>query len=161
MSLQRVYIETSIVSYLRQRPSPQIVAAARQLLTQQWWDEGRGRYELVTSQYVIDEASCGDRTMASERLRTLEGMPLLELDPAIDQLAATILRSGALQQNAAVDALHIATASFHGVDYLLTWNLKHLANRRILPRVHATLTEAGRAIPIIRTPEEMLDDEYA
>jgi hypothetical protein len=159
--MQRVYIETSIVSYLRQQQSPQIVAAARQLLTRQWWDRERNKYELVTSQYVIDEASCGDSTMASERLRTLDEMTLLELDAAIDQLAATILKSGALQQNAAVDALHIATASFHRVDYLLTWNLKHLANRRILPRVHAILAEAGQAIPVIRTPEEMLDDEYA
>ena len=88
-------------------------------------------------------------------------MTLLDLDPAIDQLAAIILKSGALQPNAAVDALHIATASFHGVDYLLTWNLKHLANRRILPRVHAVLADVGRMIPIIRTPEEMLDDEYS
>lgn len=161
MSLQRVYIETSIVSYLRQRPSPQIVAAARQLLTRQWWDEERGKYELVTSQYVIDEAGDGDPAMASTRLRALDGLTSLELDPAIDELAATILKSGALQQNTSVDALHIATASFHRVDYLLTWNLKHLANRRILPRVHAVLADAGQGIPIIRTPEEMLDDEYA
>src|SRR5260370_35858458 len=78
-----VYSETSIVSYLRQRPSSQVVMAARQLLTHQWWNDERGNYELVTSQYVLDEASAGDPVLAAERLQSLDGIPLLPLDPEI------------------------------------------------------------------------------
>ncbi len=73
--MQTVYIETSIISYLRQRPSAQVVMAARQLLTHQWWDVERGNYELVTSQYVVDEAAAGDPALAQERLESLDGIP--------------------------------------------------------------------------------------
>ena len=83
-----VYIETSIVSYLRQRPSSQVVMAAHQLLTRKWWDEDRQNHELVTSQYVIDEAAKGDPVLAAERLESLEGIPLLpSLIPEIGEIA--------------------------------------------------------------------------
>ncbi len=84
--MDTLYVETSIVSYLRQRASSQVVIAARQLLTHQWWNDERSKYELVTSQFVIDEASAGDPTCAAQRLESLEGIPLLPLDPAIAQM---------------------------------------------------------------------------
>src|ERR1700674_3991950 len=103
-----VYIETSIVSYLRQRPSPQVVMAARQLLTHQWWEYERSNYELVTSQYVLDEASAGDPTLAAERLQSLDGIPLLPLDPQIAVIANEIVARAILPPQAAIDSLHIA-----------------------------------------------------
>jgi len=157
--LATLYIETSIVSYLRQRPSSQVVMAARQLLTDQWWHDEREKYELVTSQYVIDEASEGDPDLAAERLESLDGIPLLPLDPRIGVIANEIIARAILPPTASVDALHIAMVAHHEIQYLLTWNCKHIANAKILPRIHQVLTDLGCPIPIICTPEEMVDDE--
>jgi hypothetical protein len=154
--MDSLYIETSIVSYLRQQPSTQVVTAARQLLTHQWWNEERQNYDLVISQYVIDEASGGDPTLAAERLESLEGIPLLPDAPEIPQIASEIMSLGVLPANAQVDALHIAAVAHHRVKYLLTWNCKHIANAKILPRIHDRLTDLGIPIPIVCTPEELL-----
>lgn len=154
-----VYIETSIVSYLRQRPSPHVVAAARQILTCKWWDDERSNYELVTSQYVLDEASAGDPVLAAERLQSLDGIPLLPLDPPIGVIASEIMARAILPPKASIDALHIAMVAHHRVQYLLTWNCKHIANAKNLPRIYEVLTDLGYPIPIICTPEEMVDDD--
>ena len=103
-----LYIETSIVSYLRQQLSSQVVAAARQLLTRKWWDEERSNYELVTSQYVLDETSAGDPTLAAERVQSLDGIPLLPLDPQIAVIANEIVSRAILPPQGTIDALHIA-----------------------------------------------------
>ena len=151
-----LYIETSVVSYLRQQPSSQVVAAARQLLTYQWWEQDRHNYELVTSQYVLDEASAGDPVLAAQRLHALRGIPLLPLDPEIGDIAKEIVSRTVLPPKAAVDALHIATVAHHRIEYLLTWNCSHLANAKILPRIHEVLRDLGIPIPFICTPEEMV-----
>ena len=156
--MDTVYIETSIVSYLRQKPSTQVVTAARQLLTHRWWDGERENYELVVSQYVVDEASAGDSTLAAERLETLEGIPLLPNAPEIPQIANGIMALGVLPSNAQVDALHIAAVAHHRIQYLLTWNCRHIANAKILPRIHGVMTDLDIPIPIICTPEELLGD---
>lgn len=154
-----LYIETSIVSYLRQRPSSQIVMAARQVLTHRWWSDERGNYDLVTSQYVLDEASAGDPALAAERLQSLDGIPLLPLEPDIGIIANEFLLRAILPENAIVDALHIATVAHHRIDYLLTWNCTHIANAKILPRIHDVLMDMEIPIPRICTPEELLGDE--
>ncbi len=157
--MPRIYIETSIVSYLRQRASGQVIKAARQLLTRRWWEEERANYDLVTSQYVIDEAGDGDPLLAQERLDALDEIPLLQLGPEIDAIAEEIMTRAILPSKAQVDALHIATAVHHRIDYLLSWNCTHIANARILPRIHDLLTDLNCFIPIICTPEEMVDDD--
>lgn len=157
--MDTVYIETSIVSYLRQKPSTQVVTAARQLLTHQWWNDERANYELVVSQYVIDEASAGDSTLAAERLESLDGIPLLPHASEIPRIANEIMSLGVLPPKAQVDALHIATAAHHRIQYLLTWNCKHIANAKIFPRIQNVLTNLGIPIPIICTPEELLGDD--
>jgi predicted nucleic acid-binding protein len=157
--METVYIETSIVSYLRQRPSSQVVMAARQLLTNKWWDTKRTSYELVVSQYVLDEASAGDPTLATERLEALAGIPLLPNAPEIIRIANEIMTRAILPPKAQVDALHIATVAHHRIQYLLTWNCKHIANAQILPRIHQVLTDCGVPIPVICTPEELLGND--
>lgn len=158
-SVQTIYIETSIVGFLRSRPSSQVVSAARQLLTQQWWRDERHNYELVTSQYVLDESSQGDPVLAAERLTALEGIPLLPISDAIPTLADELLAAAVLPAKARLDALHICAATFHRLDYLLTWNCSHIANARILPRIREVLRELGHELPVVCTPEEMVDDE--
>ena len=115
----RVYVETSIVSYLSARTSRDVVVAAHQQITRRWW-RGRGSYSLFVSQAVLDEAALGDRTARARRLRALRGIPILSLTDEATQLAVELVRRGALPKKATVDALHIAIAAAHQVDYLLT-----------------------------------------
>lgn len=154
-----LYIETSIVSYLRQRPSTQVVTAARQVLTHQWWNYERTNYELVTSRYVIDEASDGDPKLAEERLESLDEIPLLSADPDVEIIANENMARAILPPKAVFDALHIAITAHHRIEYLLTWNCRHIANAKILPRIHAVLNDLSVPIPIICTPEEMVEDD--
>ena len=155
--METIYIETSIVSYLRQRPSSQVVMAARQILTHQWWNDERVKYQLVASQFVIDEASAGDPLLAADRLASLEDVALLPLDPEIAKIADEIMLRAILPPKARTDALHIAVVAHHRVQYLLTWNCRHIANGRILPRIHKVFNDLGIPIPIICTPEEMVN----
>lgn len=133
--------------------------AARQLLTNKWWDTERTNYELVVSQYVLDEASAGDPTLAVERMQALAGIPLLPNAPEITRIANEIMSRAILPAKAQVDALHIATVAHHRIQYLLTWNCKHITNAQILPRIHQVLTDAGVPIPVICTPEELLGND--
>lgn len=106
----------------------------RQLLTRKWWTIHRHRYELVTSQYVLDEASMGRADRAHERVKHLAGSPLVSLSDQIDEVAAQIMARAILPKDAIVDALHIASAAVSRVDYLVTWNCSYSANPMILPR---------------------------
>ena len=155
--MQIVYIETSIVSFLRENPAASTTSVERQALTRRWWNLQRHHYELVTSQYVLDEANMGSATLANERLRHLAGIPLLPLNERIDELAAEIVARAILPAEAIVDALHIACAAVSQVDYLLTWNCTHIANPMILPRVFRTLDDFALPFPVICTPKDMLD----
>ena len=157
--MQTLYVETSIVSYLRSRAASHVVAAARQFLTRRWWDEERNSYDLVISQYVLDEAAKGNPTLAAERLKQLKGIPLLEIVPEIQKIADAILAQAILPAKAEFDALHFAVAAYYRVDYLLTWNCTHIANARILPRIREILRQSGFPSPMVCTPEEMVDDE--
>jgi len=153
-----VYIETSIVSYLRTRPSSQVIAAARQLMTRRWWDDERQNYELVTSQFVLDEAAKGDTELATNRLESLADIPLLELPDEVATLAHELVSNAILPRKALLDALHICIASFHGIEFLLTWNCTHIANARLLPRVRRFLAQRGHGMSEVCTPEELLDE---
>jgi len=150
-----VYIETSIVSYLTARPSRDLLVAAHQQLTVAWWDEQRTRYELFTSQVVLAEARAGDPEAAQRRLAVLERLPLLDVTDAAIALATMLITRQALPAQAAQDALHLAMACVHGMQYLLTWNCTHLANARLRSRIEQVCREAGYVPPIICTPEEL------
>ncbi|MGI9173960.1 MAG: type II toxin-antitoxin system VapC family toxin, partial [Rhodothermales bacterium] len=120
-----LYIETSVVSYLTARPSRDLVTAARQQLTEAWWQARRSSYDLLISPLVLEAADAGDARAAEARLGALEGIPLIEPAPEADALAERLLRDVPLPEKAAADAAHIAVATAAGVDYLLTWNFKH------------------------------------
>ena len=150
-----IYIETSIIGYLTARSREDVIFQARQELTRGWWDSSREDYELVASQLVLDEAGAGDEGAASERLQLLVGIPLLaSSDPQVDSLADALLSANLLPAKARSDAEHMAIATVHRVDYLLTWNCKHIANAATLPAVYRLLGERGYTPPLIVTPEE-------
>lgn len=155
-----VFVETSIISYLRQRQSRSIVTAARQIQTRIWWEERKGDYELFASALVVEEASRGDEVLANERLLALTDLPLLAVNEEVEEIGNILVDRAALPEKARVDALHISTAAFHGVDYLLTWNCKHIANARMRPKIETLLNEIGCAVPVICTPDELLGGEY-
>jgi hypothetical protein len=154
----RVYIETSVVSYLTARPSRDVVAAGHQQTSLDWWERRRNDFDLVASLLVVNEARLGNPEMARRRLALLEGIPLLEVTEAAQQLAVAIVQKGLLPETAYPDALHIGTAAVHQVDYLLTWNCTHIANAEILPRVSLISQRFGLTLPYICTPEELLGD---
>jgi len=157
---KRVYIETSIVSYLVARPSRDLVAAAHQQITVQWWDQRRADFALICSQLVIDEAARGDVHAAARRLEILAGIPMVVIDESAQDLAAKLLQHGALPSKAAADALHIAIATLADADFLLTWNCTHIANAEKLPLISQAVTGAGLRLPVICTPESLLGADH-
>jgi predicted nucleic acid-binding protein len=153
--LQRVYIETTFVSYLTARPSRDVVIAGHQQSTHEWWDDCRGDYELCASELVVQEAGGGDPQAAQERLEVLKSMVLLETRQEALELAEELVRVGALPAKAFEDALHIAIAAHQKIPYLLTWNLRHMANATLRPLIEMVCANKGYKAPIICTPEEL------
>jgi hypothetical protein len=154
---ERVYIETTVISYLTARPNRDVVIAGHQQVTHEGWDTRRASYELCVSQLVLDEARAGDARAAQERLLVLGPMRVLETTTDALELAKELLQAGALPANGADDALHIAVAATKAIPYLLTWNCRHLANAVMRPVIETVCTAKGFKAPIICTPEELLE----
>lgn len=152
----KVYIETTFVSYLLARPSRDVVIAGHQQTTHEWWDTERNNYELCVSQLVIEEASAGDPQAAQERLDILKSMIFVATTAAALELAKELVSAGALPIKAADDALHIAVAATQSIEFLLTWNCRHMANATMRPLIESVCTGKGLKAPIICTPEELL-----
>jgi predicted nucleic acid-binding protein len=159
--METVYIETSIVSYLTARPARDLVAAAWQNATSRWWEGRRSQFELVTSQLVLEEAGEGDPEAASRRLRAISAIPHLPMPDPVADLATALIAEGAMPQKATGDALHLAVCAYHGVDYLLTWNCRHIDNAEKKPLMREICARHGHGCPEICTPLELMgeDDE--
>ena len=160
--MDTVYIETSIISHATAWPSSDIQIATIQKQARDWWALERPKFDLVTSQLVITEASVGDVTAAADRLKLLDGLPLVPINSAAKRLAAALLSASLMPQKAAADALHVAAAAVAGVRYLLTQNCRHIANAHVLPRVYQVLRDEGYGQLLTCTPAEFLggdDDE--
>lgn len=155
---ERVYIETSVVSYLAGRPSRDMVIAAHQELTRQWWDTRAPGFELLVSELVREESSGGDAEAARKRMAAIETIPVLKAGEAAVALAERLVFQSLIPQESAADALHIAVAAANGIDYLLTWNCKHLANAAHRQKIEALVEAAGYVCPVICTPEELMEE---
>ena len=155
-----VYIETSVISYLAARPSRDVVVAAYQEVTREWWRGAPGRFHLVASALVVSEARAGDVVAARARLEELESLVLLDATAEAETLTAQLLGSGAVPPTAAEDAAHIAIAVTNGVDYLVTWNFRHIANAALRSRIEHVCRQAGYAPPVICAPNELLEFDY-
>jgi hypothetical protein len=152
-----VYIETSVIGYLATRPSAQLVTAANQHVTREFWDDHRRRFDLFVSLAVVDECMAGDANAAAERKTFLEGIPVLGVNDEVQTLAQSFMTGVPLPEKAGVDAVHIAVAAVNGLDYLVTWNCKHLANPALRGRIETVCREAGYAAPVICTPPELIE----
>ncbi len=154
----KVYIETTVISYLAAQPSHDLIVAGHQKSTHKWWRERRRDFDLFCSQLVVQEAAAGDSKAAARRLHFLKGMPVLVTSEAIRELTRQLTRSGGIPRETPEDALHVAFAVIHGMDYLITWNCRHIANAQIRNNLSATCSMMGYRLPVICTPEELLGE---
>src|SRR3954452_11869235 len=152
--MESVYLETTFISYFVARPSRDLLVAAHQQTTQEWWANRRSEFECSVSQVVIDEASAGDPAEVQKRLAIIGSLPTLEVTAAAEALTQAIMAAGVLPPHAVRDAAHVAVAAVHGIDFLLTWNCKQLANAQIARRIAIVCGNQGCRMPVICTPEE-------
>lgn len=155
---RKVYIETSVASYLTARPSRDLVIAAHQRLTEEWWANHRRRFDLYISELVLREAARGDESAAARRLAELNGLDVLLLDDGARALATLFVERGLIPRKALEDAFHVAVATSQGMDFLLTWNCKHIANAEIAERLEAACLKLGYRMPALCTPEQLMGD---
>jgi hypothetical protein len=153
----KVYLETTIISYLTARPSRDLIVAANQQMTQDWWQMRRPSFELFVSEAVVREVSGGDEVAARQRLENIEDIPLLTLTADAVLLAETLVRELPLPGKAITDAVHVAVTATNGIDYLLTWNCRHLANALLRSRIEDVCRGQGYEPPVICTPQELME----
>jgi predicted nucleic acid-binding protein len=139
-----IYVETSVISYLTNRPSTNAITLGRQLLTRQWWEAHRHKYDLSLSDYVLQELIAGDEAAVAKRVEAIDGIrELSSSDPAIEQLAQTLIAKKGLPAKAKLDALHIATSAVHRIEYLASWNFTHIVNIHQMRKIQAICADAG------------------
>ncbi len=153
----KVYIETSVISYLTARPSRDLLIAANQQVTQEWWQERREKFDVYVSQLVEQEISSGDADAVSKRKQTVTDCSFLDITPEAVKLAEQLIEQNTIPRQAAEDALHIAVATVSGMDYLLTWNFKHIANAAIRANVEFVCRLNGYEPPVICSPMELME----
>jgi len=155
--METVYIETTVVSYLVANRSAEPEVAARQELTRKWWEHRRPWFACYISEEVVEEASLGDAEQVRRRLAALQGLERLAITPDVADLAAAFLETGAMPRKAAQDAVHLAVASCARMDFLLTWNFRHLANAQILRRLHREAERKAWKLPEVCTPTQLME----
>ena len=156
LAKKTVYIETSVISYLTARPSRDLMAAAWQNATVDWWDTQRERFDLYVAEIVVEEASKGDSEAIRRRLEALRGIPVLQITDAVAALSKALIKDGAVPEKALDDSIHIAVSAVHGVDYLLTWNCRHIDNAEMKPVIRGVCAASGYQCPEICTPQELM-----
>lgn len=153
----RIYVETSVVSYLTARQSTDVRVRANQVVTLDWWETRRPHFDLFVSEFVITETSLGDSDAADRRLKAIHGIPQLEATQEARSLGDRLMSEGPIPLEAALDAYHIAVATVNGMDYLLTWNCAHIANAAMRASIESVCRECGYEPPIICTPLELME----
>jgi hypothetical protein len=156
---ERLYVETSVISFLTSRETRDLIVTARQQITRKWWEFVPVRYEAFISPYVIDEISQGDKAAAARRIKTVESLELLSVSREMETLSNEYFHKMVIPEKARYDSLHLACAVISGMDIIVSWNFKHIANpntRRVLREIN---DKHGLVTPEISTPEEMMGDE--
>ena len=153
----KVYLETTIASYLTAWPSRDLVMAANQETTREWWANRKDAFQLFVSQTVIKESGAGDPDAAQHRLEFLKPFPRLDITDEVESLAAKLIADVPLPPKAQADALHIAVAAVNQMNYLLTWNCTHIANATLRSQIERVCRSQGYEPPVVCTPQEMLE----
>lgn len=149
--MPRLYIETTIPSFYHEiRSEPEHVA--RRAWTREWWDDHRHDYELVTSEAVIDELEGGNYLSKDKALNLIDELPLLAVEPEVGEIVETYIRHMLMPRDPYGDALHLALASYHKCDFLVTWNCRNLANANKFGHVRRINTMLGLYVPTLATP---------
>jgi predicted nucleic acid-binding protein len=156
--IESLYLDTSIIGYLTIRPSTNLITASNSVITQNCWDTRRQNFTLYISEVVLEELARGDQEIAIKRLELIDELPLLELNETVEELAQKFLIKSNLPPKASDDALHIALATVYKVDYLLTWNCKHISNAQIQKKLSQISIESGYELPTICTSYELMGD---
>jgi hypothetical protein len=151
----KVYIETSVIGYLTSWLSGDLIIAARQKITREWWRNAPTKYELIVSDVVMREASTGDPQAVQDRLAVLQSMPKLAITQEAEDLAKALMLQGAVPTNEPEDALHIALAAVNAIQYLVTWNFKHIANPTTRLKISDVCVAEGYSRSSICTPEDL------
>ncbi|MDQ0285892.1 putative nucleic acid-binding protein [Desulfofundulus luciae] len=151
-----LYLETTIPSYLAARPSRDLIIAANQQATHEWWNEERKNFKIYISQAVLIEAKAGDPEVAFQRVKHLEGLEILPATEEVEKMAKEYLAVLGIPKKSALDAVHIAYAVVYKLDYLLTWNCKHLAHGEIRRKLRRYNGSIGLETPEIVTPIELM-----
>jgi len=154
----KVYIETTIVSYLTSRTSNDLRLMANRDVTIEWWDNCRSKFDLYVSEYVVVEAVRGDPDAASRRMSVIDAIDDLVANESAKELARLLIEKGALPPHSEMDAFHVAVATVNGMDYLLTWNCKHIANAVMRPVIERVCRQYGYEPPVICTPLELMEE---
>ncbi len=157
--MDTIYVETTVVGNIARRMHPNPAIAARQKLTRDWWANAPNLYQLLVSQLILDECAAGDPAASAERLEVLRDLPLLDESTDAEVLAALLMERLAVPVSEPRDALHIATAAVHGVQFIVSWNFKHILNPHVQQRIADTCREAGYFPPVICTPEQLAETE--
>ena len=157
----KLYLETTIPSYLAGRPGRDLLVAAHQSVTRDWWELRRGHFDLYISELVIQEVRAGDARLANRRLELLANIPILFVNREILELAEELIAKGPIPPKAAVDAAHIAIATVYGCEFLLTWNCRHIANAELHRAIRRVVEQYGYEVPNLCTPEELMGDDHA
>ncbi len=153
--MKKVYIESSVISYITAKPSRDLIVLARQALTIEWWESKRNKYEIYISELVLQEIASGDPVAAQKRLDVVSDVQNLEITLAAKELANILISEGAVPKNSLEDALHISTVAVQGVEYLLTWNFKHINNASTRSKITHVIENFGYISPILCSPEEL------
>ena len=152
-----VYIETTIIGYLTLRPSRDLIIAAQQQITSDWWTTVRSKVDCYVSPFVIQEVSRGDKEVVKSRLEAINDMSVLAVNEDIQQLATKYMAAIGLPDRAALDTFHLATAAWYKVDYVLSWNCKHIASARVQKLLQAFNQDLDVHTPILCTPQELME----
>jgi predicted nucleic acid-binding protein len=152
-----VYIETTIISYLTAKPSRDLIVAAHQQITAEWWEHVRPETDCFVSPFVIQEVSRGDSEFADKRLAAISDMPVLALNEDVQGLANTYFDATNLPEKAKLDAFHLAIAVWYRMDYVLSWNCRHIASGRVQRMLHDINARLGVPTPVLCTPEELME----
>lgn len=153
-----VYIETSVVSYYTADPSRDLIIAARQQITNEWWNIYKNQYESFISPLVFEEAKAGNKNKAEKRLTALQGIAVLPINNIAEELSNLLIINGPIPKNSPEDALHIAISAVHGIDYLLTWNFKHINNAQMEKKINNIINIFGLESPTLCSPEELIGE---